>query len=262
MTTQFRTTAALDELSHPYPKPEALRRVLLSGERRDREAIARLWLSEGLPFAFRNHPAIFETIRVWLSKRIDVDPKEITMIGSARIGYSLAGKQFGRLFQDKSDLDFTIISETLLVKLVGDFECFKGDYDSGKIRPKNENEKRYWPENISVCEENLKGGFLDARKIPNYDLYPTAQNVNNSMSLLVRKIERLEELPKIRKASARIYKNWEKFVNQCTLEFVKFAEDHKQVAWARRHGLTDLRTSSDRLAWAGTRQPGRPKQPT
>lgn len=217
MTTQSRAAAALDKLYHPYPTSEALRMVLSNGSRRDREAIVRLWLSEGLPFAFRNHPAIFERIRAWLGERIGVDPKEITIIGSARIGYSLAIKQFGRPFQDGSDLDFTIISAALLDKLSDDFLCFKKDYLSGKIKPKNENEKRYWRENVSVCEKNLKRGFLDARKIPNYPRYPTAQNVNDSMSRLIYETNYLKELPKIHKSSVRIYKNWEKFVDQCTL---------------------------------------------
>ena len=220
MTTQFRAAAALDKLYHPYPTSEALRMVLSNGSRQDREAIVRLWLSEGLPFAFRNHPAIFERIRAWLGERIDVDPKEITIIGSARIGYSLAIKQFGRPFQDGSDLDLTIISAALLDKLSGDFLCFKKNYLSGKIKPTNKNEKLYWHENISVCENNLKRGFLDAWKIPNYPRYPTAQNVNDSMSRLIYEINHLKELPKIRKSSARIYKNWEKFVDQCTLNFL------------------------------------------
>lgn len=217
MTTQFKVTAALDKLSHPYPEPEDLRMVLANGSRRDREAVVRLWLSEGLPFVFRNHPAIFEATRMWLSERIDVDPKEITIIGSARIGYSLSGSQFGKPFSSKSDLDFSIISTALLTKLADEFKCFKRDYNSGKIQPRNGNEKRYWPENLSVCENNLKKGFLDTNKIPNYDRYPTAKNINNSMSLVVRKIDKLKESQKIGRSSARIYENWEKFIDQCTL---------------------------------------------
>ncbi len=220
MTTQFRMATALDKLYYPYPTSEALRMVLSNGSRQDREAIVRLWLSEGLPFAFRNHPAIFERIRAWLGERIDVDPKEITIIGSARIGYSLAIKQFGRLFQDGSDMDFAIISATLLDKVSGDFLCFKKNYFSSKIKPKNKTEERHWRENVSVCEKNLKRGFLDAWKIPNYPRYPTAQNVNDSMSRLTREINHLKELPKIRKSSARIYKNWDKFVDQCTLNLL------------------------------------------
>lgn len=220
MTMQFKVTTALDKLSYPYPEPEDLRMALANGSRRDREAVVRLWLSEGLPFVFRNHPAIFEATRVWLSKRIDVDPKEITIIGSARIGYSLAGSQFGKPFSSKSDLDFSIISAALLTKLVDEFKCFKKDYNSGEIQPRNGSEKRYWSENLSVCENNLKKGFLDTNKIPNYNRYPTAKNINNSMWLVVHRIDELKESQKIEKfgrSSARIYRNWEKFVNQCTL---------------------------------------------
>lgn len=217
MTTQSRAAAALDKLYHPYPTSEALRMVLSNGSRRDREAIVRLWLSEGLPFAFRNHPAIFERIRACLGERIGVDPKEITIIGSARIGYSLVEKNFGRPFSNQSDLDFSIISATLFSKLTDEFRCFNEDYSSGKIQPRNKNQKRYWPQNIPVCANNLKRGFLDTNKIPSYDRYPTVQNINNSMWFITDKLGKLEDSLQIAKSSAHVYENWKTFVDQCTL---------------------------------------------
>lgn len=217
MTAPFKVSDALSSLPHPYPSANALRKVLSNDISQDCKAIARLWLSEGVPFVFRSCPAIFEKARVWLSTTLEIDPKEITIIGSARIGYSLAKGKFGTRFNNASDLDFTIVSQRLFQKLVNDFECFKDDFRNGTITPRNSKESRYWPENVRVCSRTISKGFLDANKIPNLDRYAIAKRINNSMSILHRKLKASEEIPKTKKSSARVYFDWDKFVDQSVL---------------------------------------------
>ena len=66
------------------------------GDGRDKEAIAalsRLWITEGVPWLFLGHAAIYEEMRQWLGECLKVSPKLINMTGSARTGFSMNPKK-------------------------------------------------------------------------------------------------------------------------------------------------------------------------
>ncbi|MPY69602.1 MAG: hypothetical protein GEU92_05910 [Alphaproteobacteria bacterium] len=209
--------AQLASLGYPFPKPEELRAVLECGTRTSRETIVRLWISEGVPFAFQKCPAIFESIRGWLGARLDVHPKEITLIGSARIGYSLASVAFGKPFGEHSDLDFSVISPAFFARLENTFRDFSDDYKSGQVFPRNNREKRFWDDHIIYGPRNINKGFLDSKRIPNLDRYPVAKNVSQSMWALEKRIRDTPEIPNVRTMSARVYRDWQCFVDQASL---------------------------------------------
>ena len=104
----FETMPALSEVIGAYPEAKKIVSAASSGGRNSKMAIARLWLSEGIPFAFKDCPAIYESIRVWLSSRLLVHPKDISITGSARLGQSLAPQKLGKEFSHESDLDLFI----------------------------------------------------------------------------------------------------------------------------------------------------------
>ena len=104
-----------------YPTAADVARLCVMGGHQARLTLARLWHSEGIPFAFRQNPALYELIRAWIASRLGIDPKDVTLIGSARLGQSLFGNPFGSPFSIDSDLDFTIVSSTLFEKLVSEF---------------------------------------------------------------------------------------------------------------------------------------------
>ena len=72
-----------------YPTAADVARLCVMGGHQARLTLARLWLSEGIPFAFRQNPALYELIRAWIASRLGIDPKDVTLIGSARLGQSL-----------------------------------------------------------------------------------------------------------------------------------------------------------------------------
>jgi hypothetical protein len=200
-------------LSIPFPSPEELRHVLSGATRRSREIVVRLWLTEGCPAAFRNCPSVYEDIRGWLSSRMQVHSKEITLIGSARIGYSLAPPpEFGRPFGNKSDLDLSVISRALFDRLVSTFAAFSNDYKNGTVVPRSERERELWGANLAFGERNIPRGFFDANKVPNFDRYPVAQQVNQAMWALLKKLEVTAGAPKVRRASTRVYRDWQSFI--------------------------------------------------
>lgn len=211
----FAIDPGLLALPNPFPSPTELCNALGNAAQREREAFVRLWLSEGVPYAFRKCPVIFEYIRGWLGRELEVHPKEITLIGSARIGYSLArGSEFGKAFGENSDLDFSVISSFLFGRLVEEARLFSDHYRSGKISPRNDRESQFWSENINFFDRNICQGFLDGKKIPNFKCYPMARNINQSMWLLKEKLKGTVGAPQIRDASVRVYRDWQSFVDR------------------------------------------------
>jgi hypothetical protein len=213
--TPFQVQDQLLTLCCQYPDPAALRQLIVSLSLHSRESIVRLWLTEGIPFAFRDRPAIYEAIRAWLGARLTVCPKDITLLGSARIGYSLAPPpDYGRIFNSESDLDLSVVSQALFEELAKSFNQWAGDYSDRSIAPHGSWEQYCWDENLRGGPNQLTRGFLDANKIPTWHRYPIAQTVSQTMWLLKQKLEITGGAPKIKRASIRVYNSWRALVAQ------------------------------------------------
>ncbi len=78
----FRIVTSLEKLVDAYPDPKVLLNAALKGGEPAQNAIARLWLSEGIPHAFNRCPALYESVRWWLSNRLNVHAKEISLVGT------------------------------------------------------------------------------------------------------------------------------------------------------------------------------------
>ena len=208
------------QLIDQYPSSDMLLSVAQAMNRDERRRFIRLWLTEGIPFAFRNAPMLYEIVRSWLASQFETHPKLITIIGSARIGYSLAPyPQYGRPFGDGSDLDFVIISENVFCGLSDTFYKWKAEVDMGSVHPKGETQQKYWEDNLNRLPKNIIKGFVDAHKIPSWFRYPLAQNVANKMWLLKEKLVATPIAPKIRRAGVRVYRDWDAFLAQMEINF-------------------------------------------
>ena len=210
----FKIPESLKNLTNPYPHPKILLDAAHSGGEPARIAIAQLWLSEGIPHSFRYCPAIYEAVRCWLSNRLCVHPKEISLIGSARLGKSLSPKKLCKPFDSESDLDLFIVSSDLFEGLKEDFCRWSSAFKNKRIEPRTKNEAKHWPDNYNGVPKNIQRGFIDTYKIPNYPAYCIAQKVNDTMSLLIKKLEITPKAPRPKKASVRCYYSWSSFVRQ------------------------------------------------
>ncbi|MBJ7223893.1 MULTISPECIES: hypothetical protein [unclassified Brenneria] len=213
----FKVSPHLSTLLDCYPDVKLIVEAAKNGGEPSKAAIARLWLSEGIPFAFKNTPALYEVLRVWLGNRLDVDPKEIHLCGSARIGQSLAPKKLGTNFGSHSDLDLFVVSEELFDRVRTDFNNWSYEFEGGLVQPTNEREGKFWVENNNRGQRNLQRGFLDSNIVPNRDAYPTIKNIAQSMWLLKGKLDVTKDAPSIKSASVRCYKNWGSYVRQVVL---------------------------------------------
>ena len=211
-------------LKHPYPNHKFLKNAfvcILKDESINSyklKEFMRLWLTEGVPYVFKDVPYLYERIRSYLGDELGIFPKNIFIIGSARIGYSLAPKDFPRRFNKKSDLDFTIVDNNLFEELCEDFWKWKDDYVNKRCLPENEKEKVYWDENAENVPRNIRRGFIDHYKIPAYFCYEKRYEftwIVPGLKELIKKYVGIE-YPDW-KISFRIYKNWDSFFRQMGL---------------------------------------------
>jgi hypothetical protein len=75
------------------------------------EVAASTYLMERIPFVFANDWELYRAWKRKLAKLIDVDPLNITIIGSGGIGFSLSPHKNFKPFSKTSDIDVAVISE-------------------------------------------------------------------------------------------------------------------------------------------------------
>ncbi len=144
----FKIPLALESIIDTYPAAEDIVKAINVGNKDTCYALARLWLSEGIPFCFKSQPAIYEGLRFWLSRQLEIQAKEITIIGSGRQGYCLSpDENLGRAFGEHSDMDLSVVSQSLFERLKITFNKWHADYTRGDVLPRNEKEKEYWEDN-------------------------------------------------------------------------------------------------------------------
>lgn len=213
----FKISNQLKEIVDNYPDAKLVSKVAKNGGEVTRIAIARQWLSEGIPFAFKDYPGMYESVRTWLAVKLGVNAKEISITGSARLGQSLSPSKLGTPFNDGSDLDLLIISNRLFDQLCSDYNKWCCDFDNDSISPKNDRERIFWKNNYHRGVKNITRGFIDSNLVPNYGQYARIQNISQTMWLLKRKFDCTPNCPKISRASVRCYKSWDSYVQQVSL---------------------------------------------
>ncbi len=207
----FELSDMARSLTGQYPSAATFRdawRGMRSGER---EGAIHLWLSEGIPFAFQDLPMLFEAIRNWLANELALHAKAFTLIGSARIGYSMNPDHYGRAFGDQSDMDLVAVSADLFNGLSEDFFRWKDDVLAERVQPATDAERRFWPENLSRLPGNIRDGFIDPYKIASRPQYRAAVRLGDALWRVKAKLDHTPTAPKTRRISARVYRDWQAF---------------------------------------------------
>lgn len=215
----FSLSSGSQNLKGIYPTSQEIKDVFTNASEAERYGIIRLWITEGIPYAFKDEPLIYEEIREFIGKGVNVHSKEVTLVGSGRIGYSLKKKVWGKVFTNSSDLDFTIISSELYSKLVIDFKKWVGDIESKKLKPKTENELKRWLGSIEVVDRNIPQGFIYTKNLLPYSDYSTVRKCYGTMNRLQEKLAQTKNAPKVSDASIRVYSDWKSCVRQLQINF-------------------------------------------
>ncbi len=210
----FEIHSTLQDITHTYPTVEDIAVAARSGGTKARVALARLWLSEGIPYAFRQRPAVYEEMRFWLATRLGIDPKEISVVGSARIGQSLSPDKQGRAFGEQSDLDLFAVSPSFFTEIVNDFNKWAYDYETQAVSPRNDRERRFWDDHLKRGPALIHRGFMDADMVPLLKCYAVSVKIGQAMYLLSEKLKITPLSPSVRHASLRVFSHWGAFVRQ------------------------------------------------
>lgn len=215
-------------LSGHYPNPADWPTYKKDFEE-DAARFVRLWLTEGIPFAFQQFPIIFETSREELALRLDISSREVSIVGSARAGYSFDPNKFGVEFaHGKSDFDFFVASEDLFKRLKLDAETWISRYRANVAIPTKAHEIKYWPGNADALPQNIRNGFISSWMLPLYDRYEHAMQLNDALVNFQANLN--ERLPREYRASkkmgVRVYRNFDAAVRKITADLIS--------AWRKR----------------------------
>ena len=213
----FKIPNVLESLRDTYPEASLLLEVGKQGGDVSRAVLTRLWLSEGIPYAFRECPALYDIARSWIAGRLGILPKEISVTGSGRLGTSLSPSKVGRVFGRHSDLDFFVVSEELFEKVVLDFNQWSYNFESANVAPQNSREAGFWRDNNERGPKIIQRGFIDSKMVPNLPQYPTIKDIARTMWMLKEKLAISKVPVEISGASIRVYRSWPAFVQQVSL---------------------------------------------
>lgn len=70
-------------------------------------------LFEGVPAAFLHRTRAFRRLREAVAKRLGIERDAVTVVGSARTGFSMDPDEFPRSFNHNSDIDVLIVSDSI-----------------------------------------------------------------------------------------------------------------------------------------------------
>ena len=239
-TRSFGVGTQLAKLKGAYPRPQDVLEAVAVGQR-EKAILARLWISEGIPFAFRRCPGLYEEVRALLAKRLELDAKQISVVGSGRLGYSMAPSKWGKPYEEvSSDLDLFAVSEGLFQRLREDFECWRDDFSSGAAQPSTA-EQDYWNANSIETPKNIRKGFIGSKRVPNREKYGEFFGMNGCLADIWIKLQNVDEGPKPRESlTLRCYRDWPSYESQMTVSL--------QAVVERSTTLRDTRANSQRLA--------------
>jgi hypothetical protein len=165
-------------------------------------------------------PLYYENLRQLIAETLDVNPRDILIIGSSKLGYSFKPNKYGKCIDENSDIDFNIVSFSFFKKLEKCFLQWKREYRHLYRKFElSKKEKNYWENNIKNIPNNIYKGFINPIEIPNY--YPLLKNIENLRIEIINNInESCNGIPK--KVSLRVYKDWLSFFKQniLTLDYL------------------------------------------
>lgn len=211
----FVTTEASRRLTGQYPDSELVLALIKENDKAALGGFCQQWNSEGVPHFFRQNPMLYETVRDWIARQLGIHGKELTIIGSARIGYSVAPEKFGRKFGRHSDLDLVAISPKLFERAHEECKRIASDWESGALKPTARWEKVHWPEDVVDLNRTANTrGFINTWDMPYRAAYPLAKRIAHICQEVVERLKDTDAGYEVKKASLRVYSDLASFIKQ------------------------------------------------
>ncbi len=102
------------------PDKDQFRELVL--ELDSHKILAKVFLLEGVPYVFKGNPMKYVVFREQIADQFDVGSQDVCIVGSAKLGYSPSPHKFGDPFEESSDVDVVIVSDSLFQE--GSHEIF------------------------------------------------------------------------------------------------------------------------------------------
>ncbi|MBC3434005.1 hypothetical protein HU735_01155 [Pseudomonas sp. BW16M2] len=203
----------LRKLAH-HPESHEFKSIIETSSKYDFESLARLWLSEGIPFAFKEQAGVYDEMRFWIASVLGVSSVDVTLQGSGRIGFSMAPHKFGNTFGDSSDFDLSIVDKGLFDRCGDELQDFKKAFESGRI----ESAAKAKVHRVDFCKrlDNLiRLGYINTFQAPSLkDYTPTILKIKDTMYRAGEKLKVTPGVPQFTSLNARLYRSWDDLVDR------------------------------------------------
>ncbi|MFN4246568.1 MAG: hypothetical protein ACK4EY_02530 [Flavipsychrobacter sp.] len=197
----------------PFTSPNTFKTYFKTVKHGEIDSIIRHHIVNNIAFAFKEHPVIYEQTIQYIADKLKISPLQIKIIGSAKTGFCMDPKHYGRNFNDDSDIDLSIISDTTFKTLEKEFNLWNHDFRQMHIKATNDRENRFWKDNSERVPKNLTKGYIDSSKIPNRPQYGFTCELNNILYITHRYLVNKHNI-KTQKVTASIYRDWHNFFNR------------------------------------------------
>lgn len=185
------------------------------------QRFVRIILTEGIPFAFADCPMAYEFGRQRAAEMIGVHPKQVSMTGSARIGYSLAHPKFGRAYDPSiSDVDLFLVDHNTYEATVAEYLHFLKQVDAGELKPRHEGEASNWADARKTVPNNIKKGFIDQKYIPLFDRFPMSQKLGGAGVKFLKNVNSVLGKEIVKRAPFRVYRDWKAVIDQISFSLM------------------------------------------
>ena len=82
------------------------------------------YITHGPAFVFKDNDEKYFQLKNTIAQNFELNPQEVIMIGSAKLGFSISPRKLWESFHDESDIDMVIISATIFDKFWKDLYDF------------------------------------------------------------------------------------------------------------------------------------------
>jgi len=165
------------------------------------EAVVNSSLLEGSVFYFKGDLRRYFDFKYKIAEKLNVHPKDIEVVGSARLGFRLAQQKAGEPFGPDSDIDVVVVSNTLFEEVWLQLICVweRAWHD---LVPKERT-------NLKECLKNVYWGYIRPERIP------TRSNFSRWWWAVFEELSNCDDYEQ-RSVRGRLFKSWKHVqINYC-----------------------------------------------
>jgi hypothetical protein len=177
--------------------------------------LAKLCILEGTPAVFKGNALKYVIFREQLADRFGVGSQDVCIVGSAKLGFSIAPTQFGVPFTHTSDVDVVLISEEIFNRGSHDLFTYLRDSppSSQDVRnycygdAPNEPAVDFWElKKVQEAVRNFSFDNFNPGLLP--DSHPLRREIFDKISTAAGLFLALQPSVAVSKIRARIFKTW------------------------------------------------------